>query len=188
MPILCLNLFIVTFGDPVEFQLLMDVIFFLPLLMICQELYGHFFYLINKIYSLFCKNSILILRSSFILLSESLEVLMVGIFQYHAISFLATIGIIHESSCTRTPQQNGRVEKKHKHLIEMTRALRFQPKFPKSFWGYCLLTSIYLINRLPTPVLQNKTPFEILYSRPPSYDHLKTFGDLCYAAVHHQTS
>ena len=44
-------------------------------------------------------------------------------------------GIVHESSCVNTPQQNGVAERKNGHLLESTRALLFQTKVPKSFWG-----------------------------------------------------
>lgn len=41
-------------------------------------------------------------------------------------SLLNSHGIVHQSSCPYTPQQNSRVKRKHRHLLEMTRALRFQ--------------------------------------------------------------
>lgn len=61
------------------------------------------------------------------------------LFNHSLASFLTQLGIIHQSSCPYTPQQNGVVERKHQQLLEMARALRFQSFLPKHFWGYCPL-------------------------------------------------
>lgn len=95
--------------------------------------------------------------------------------------FFAEKGILHQTSCVGTPQQNGRVERRHRHILNVARSLLFQGKLPVKFWGESILTAVYLINRTPTPLLDDKTPYEILHKAPPSYTHLRVFGSLCFA-------
>ena len=39
------------------------------------------------------------------------------------------------------------------------------------------------MNRLPSSSISNKSPYELLYSKIPTPDHLKVIGCLCYATV-----
>ncbi|XP_076904998.1 uncharacterized protein LOC143560607 [Bidens hawaiensis] len=98
-------------------------------------------------------------------------------------AYLLSKGIIHQTTCVAVPQQNGIVERKHKHLLETSRALMFQSKLPVQFWGDCGLTATNLINRFPTEILNNKTPYEVLTGKLPSYDHIKSFGCLAYPST-----
>ena len=63
----------------------------------------------------------------------------------------------------------------------MSRALRFQGNLPLSFWGDCVLAASYIISHTPASLLDNKTPYEILFNISPSYDTFRGFGCLCYA-------
>ena len=76
--------------------------------------------------------------------------------------YFQTEGIIHESSCIITPQQNGVAERKNRHLLECTRALLFEQNVPKHYWGEAILTSAYVINRMPSRVLEFQSPLETL--------------------------
>lgn len=100
-----------------------------------------------------------------------------------ASQFFLDLGILHQTSCPHTPQQNDVVERKHRYLLETSSALLFQSQVPIRFWGDCVLIATYLISRFPSSLLQDKSPFELLYGYPPSYSHLKTFGCLCFTTV-----
>lgn len=73
------------------------------------------------------------------------------------VEFFYKNGVLLETTCPHTPQQNGVVERKHRHLLETARALHFEAYIPKIFWGECILTTAYIINRHPSKVIRIKT-------------------------------
>lgn len=93
------------------------------------------------------------------------------------------LGIEHQKSCRDTPQQNGVVERKHKHLLETARALYFQSNVPNFFWGDCILCAAYIINRLPLQCLNNISPYQKMFGKPPNTNHMKSFGCLCFVST-----
>ena len=78
-------------------------------------------------------------------------------------SFCVDRGIIHQTSCPHTSQQNGVAERKHLHLLDVARTLLFHMHVPKHFWGDAVLTACRLINRMPSVFLNNKSSFSLLY-------------------------
>ena len=44
-------------------------------------------------------------------------------------------GIQHQSTCRDTPEQNGIVEWKNEHLLEVARAIIFSANVPKYLWN-----------------------------------------------------
>jgi len=96
-------------------------------------------------------------------------------------TFYGEHGILGQSSCVDTPQENRRVERKHRHILNVTRALRFQANLPIQFWGECVLTTAYLTNRTPSKLLKGRSPHEILFDCKPSYSDKQVFGTLCFA-------
>ncbi|KAJ9540324.1 hypothetical protein OSB04_026830 [Centaurea solstitialis] len=169
------NLFIVTFGVVIKHLLLVLIIFYLFrgvwfFLMKYKSEVNHYLTMFcNMVHTQFGKN-VKRIRSDNGVEFQSRQML----------DYYTENGILLETSCTDTPQQNGVVERKHRHILEVARALRFEAGLPIEFWGECILTAMYIINRLPTKVLKNKTPYEILFNKRPSYDHLRIFGCLVY--------
>ena len=47
--------------------------------------------------------------------------------------FFTEKGLIHQTTCPNTPQQNGVAEQKNKFLLEITRAIMLESHVPTSF-------------------------------------------------------
>jgi hypothetical protein len=95
-------------------------------------------------------------------------------------SFLTKNGIIHRKSCPYTSQQNGLAKRKLSHILETSLILLAHSHLSNKYWVDAFLTSVYLINRLPTPILDNVSPFFKLHQKEPNYQQLKVFGCKCY--------
>ena len=83
---------------------------------------------------------------------------------------------VHQLTCLGTFQQNGRAERKLRHILNTIHDLLSSTKVPAPFWGEATLHAIHAINRIPSPVIQNQTPYERLFGSPPDYHHLRSFG------------
>ncbi|MCI01597.1 retrovirus-related pol polyprotein from transposon tnt 1-94, partial [Trifolium medium] len=92
-------------------------------------------------------------------------------------------GIQFRMSCPYTSQQNGRAERKHRHVTELGLTLLAQAKMPLHYWWEAFSTSVYLINRLPSSVNPNESPYSLLFEKEPDYDVLKPFGCACYPCL-----
>lgn len=92
-------------------------------------------------------------------------------------------GTLHQLSCPYRPEQNLVVERKHQHLLNVARALMFHGNLPIKFWGDAVCTAAHLINRTPSPLLEGKSPFELLHDKIPAYESLRVLGCLAYAST-----
>ena len=94
-------------------------------------------------------------------------------------------GIVHQTTCPYTSQQNGVAERKHRHLLDMVRTLLLAMRVPQYLWCEAVLTATYLVNRLPSAALggaiplQRLTPAADLFSLPP-----RVFGCTAFVQDH----
>lgn len=75
--------------------------------------------------------------------------------EYYDPVFFQSVGIIHETTTPYTPQQNGVAERKNRVLKEMVNAMLSYSGLSEGFWGEAMLTTCYLLNRVPNK--RNKT-------------------------------
>jgi hypothetical protein len=67
-------------------------------------------------------------------------------------------------------------ERNNRHLLEVTRCMMMSMNVPKHLWGQAILTATYLINRMPSQVLDWKSPIKMLKGKNQDVIPLKTFG------------
>jgi len=95
-------------------------------------------------------------------------------------SFFQKIGISHRVSCPHAHQQNGAAERKHRHIVEVGLALLANASMPLKFWDEAFLAAVYLINLLPSKVIDFETPTQRLLDETPNYNSLRVFGSACW--------
>ncbi|PWA61729.1 zinc finger, CCHC-type [Artemisia annua] len=92
-------------------------------------------------------------------------------------------GIARQLIAPYSPQQNGVVERKNRTVLSTTRSMMKAMKLPLTFWAEAVKHAIYILNRVPTRALEDKTPYEALYNRKPNLENLRIFGCTAYAKI-----
>ena len=89
-------------------------------------------------------------------------------------------GMVFRLSCPHTSPQNGKAERHIKSINNIIRTLLLHASMPPTFWHHALSMAIYLLNILPSKVLDYLSPTQILYHCNPNYSNLRVFGCLCF--------
>ncbi|GJX82119.1 integrase, catalytic region, zinc finger, CCHC-type containing protein [Tanacetum coccineum] len=90
------------------------------------------------------------------------------------------VGISHETSVARSPQQNGVVERRNHTLIEAARTMLIYAKALLFLWAEAVATACYTQNRSIIRLRHGKTPYELLHDKLPDLSFFHVFGALCY--------
>jgi hypothetical protein len=95
-------------------------------------------------------------------------------------SFFRQVGISHHVSCPHTQQQNGVVESKHRHIVDVGLSLLATTSMPLKYWDEAFLAATYLINHTPMKLLNYDTPINTLLGTTPDYSNFRVFGCACW--------
>ncbi|GKA11343.1 putative ribonuclease H-like domain-containing protein [Tanacetum coccineum] len=94
--------------------------------------------------------------------------------------YYAKVGISHEISIARSPQQNGVIERRNRTLIKAARTMLIYAKAPLFLWAKAVATACYTQNCSIVRLRHDKTPYELLHDKPPDLSFFHVFGALCY--------
>ena len=88
---------------------------------------------------------------------------------------LKSCGIVPQITLSGTPQRNSVSERRNRTLLDMVRSMMSRTDLPLSFWGYCLETATFTLNRVPSKSVE-KTLHEMWIGKRPSLSFLKIWG------------
>ncbi|GJX68867.1 retrovirus-related pol polyprotein from transposon TNT 1-94 [Tanacetum coccineum] len=94
--------------------------------------------------------------------------------------YFDSVGISHQSSSVRTPQQNGVVERRNRTLVEAARTMLIFSHAPLFLWAEAIAIACYTQNRSIIHRRFNKTPYELINGIKLDISFLHVFGGLCY--------
>ncbi|GJY57022.1 retrovirus-related pol polyprotein from transposon TNT 1-94 [Tanacetum coccineum] len=96
------------------------------------------------------------------------------------LKMIQKVGISHEASIARSPQQNGVVERRNRILIEVARTMLIYTKAPLFLWAEAVATACYTQNGSIVRLRHDKTSYELLHDKLPDLSFFHVFCALCY--------
>nr|GEW15848.1 retrovirus-related Pol polyprotein from transposon TNT 1-94 [Tanacetum cinerariifolium] len=96
------------------------------------------------------------------------------------LEYYEQVGISHETSVARSPQQNGVIERRNRTLIEAASTMLIYAKAPLFLWAEAVATACFTQNRSIVRLRHGKKPYEILHEKLPDLSFFHVFSALCY--------
>nr|GEX07559.1 hypothetical protein [Tanacetum cinerariifolium] len=90
------------------------------------------------------------------------------------------VGISHETSVVRSPQQNDIVERCNRTLIEAARTMLIYAQASLFLWAEAVATACYTQNRSSIRLRYGKKPYDLLHNKLHDLSFFHVFGALCY--------
>ncbi|GJR76210.1 retrovirus-related pol polyprotein from transposon TNT 1-94 [Tanacetum coccineum] len=95
-------------------------------------------------------------------------------------TFYAKLGITHNTSTARTPQQNGVVERINRILVKAARTMLIFLKTLEFIWAEAIATACFTHNRSLVHTRYNKTLYDLIKGRKPNVQYFYVLRSLCY--------
>jgi hypothetical protein len=96
--------------------------------------------------------------------------------------FCKEAGIKREKTMAYNPQQNGVAERKNRSIVSAVKAMIHDQSLPMFLRVEACNIVVYLQNRSPHRILEDKTPEEAFMGVRPKIEHLRIFG--CPVYIH----
>ncbi|GJT83025.1 retrovirus-related pol polyprotein from transposon TNT 1-94 [Tanacetum coccineum] len=96
-------------------------------------------------------------------------------------AFFKQEGIEHQTSTSRTPKQNGVVERRNHTLVEAARMMLSASKLPLFFWAEAIATACYTQNRSIIIPTHEKMTYHIVESIHLRFDEIKEVSEMSVA-------
>ncbi|GJR78106.1 retrovirus-related pol polyprotein from transposon TNT 1-94 [Tanacetum coccineum] len=90
------------------------------------------------------------------------------------------VSIFHQKTVSRTPQQNGVVERHNRTLVEAARTMLIFSKASMFLWAEAIATACNIQNRSFIHTRHIKTPYELVHDKKLDLTFFRVFSALCY--------
>lgn len=92
-------------------------------------------------------------------------------------------GISHIKTCAYTPEQNGRIEREMRTIVEAARSEIHNCDLDENLWAEAINHAVFTINQTGTSSIENQSPAELWFGRKINIEKLKIFGSECYVYI-----
>ncbi|XP_052748161.1 uncharacterized protein LOC113520884 [Galleria mellonella] len=91
--------------------------------------------------------------------------------------------IRHQTSVVYTAEQNGKIERDNRTVVECARTMLLSAKLNKNLWAEAVNTAVFILNRTGKTNIPEKSPFDIWFNKKYDISHLKLFGSKVHIHV-----
>lgn len=93
---------------------------------------------------------------------------------------LRELGIRHEKSVAYSPQQNGRIEREMRTVVESARSAIHARSLNENLWAEAVNYAVFTLNQTGTSSVKGRPPADLWFGRRMSVEKLHSFGCECY--------